>query len=65
MAAALEVAEQIALLSFRQRLQLILGHQREGHNLAFFDLACADVINGQLYNPVPDLPSRYEPQISH
>jgi D-alanyl-D-alanine carboxypeptidase/D-alanyl-D-alanine-endopeptidase (penicillin-binding protein 4) len=28
-------------------------------------LAYTVIINGQLYNPVPDLPSRYEPQISH
>jgi hypothetical protein len=27
-------------------------------------LAYTVIINGQLYNPVPDLPSRYEPQIS-
>jgi hypothetical protein len=28
-------------------------------------LAYTVIVNGQLYNPVPDLPVRYEPQISH
>jgi hypothetical protein len=31
-----------------------------GHLLAY-----TVIINGQLYNPAPDLPSRYEPLISH